>query len=91
MWFSLGLKQVLKKARASLEALYKSQKNVLISPTILRSKEWAFMTMSCMGFLNVAHLTTQYMDVTTLLASNLFYSIQSLLQCDSGIFVCSAR
>lgn len=26
-----------------------------------------------LGFLNVAHLTTQYMDVTSLLAWNLFY------------------
>lgn len=45
---------------------------------------------SCLGFLNVAHLTTQYMDVTTLLASNIKsflrkLIVQSLLQCDSGI------
>lgn len=32
-----------------------------------------------LGFLNVAHLTTQYMDVTSLLAWNLFYvRVQSL-------------
>lgn len=50
-----------------------------------------------LGFLNVAHLTTPYMDVTSLLASNMEsflrnkLVVQSLLQCDSGILVCLLR
>lgn len=48
---------------------------------------------SCLGCLNVVYLMTQLMDVTTLLASNIEYFlrklvVQSLLQCDSGVFVC---
>lgn len=53
-----------------------------------------------LGFLNVAHLTTQYMDVTSLLAYNMEdflrkLVVQSLFVHTGsviwGYFVCSAR